>query len=269
MKTASHSLVVAMPLAVVLATAAPSALADIAGFPIPGWQLNQWDGASGSPVNPPESITLTTGTSGQSRSAFYTTRQDITTFEASFTYTFTGNANGRMGAAFVLHNSPEGPEAVAYGTLSGVTTNFGYTDGRGTFGNRSVAISLESGYSGAGSSATGVYTYGSFGGGSTPTSPIQFSSGNPIDVTIAYNGFLLSMTARDTVTGSLFTAPLVAIDLSTVLNDGSAFVGFTGSTNTNAGTSQTFSNFRYTTVPAPAAGGLLAAGLLVAVRRRR
>lgn len=252
----------------VAASLTATAHADIIGFPIPGWKVNQWDGASASPVNPPHSITLTTTTSGQSRSTFNTARQDISQFAASFTYTFSGTASSRMGAAFVLHNRPAGAETVATGLASGVSTNLGYSDLWGTFGGRSVAVTIESAYSGAGSSSSGVYTGGNFGGGSSSTLPLAFSSGNPIDFNITYNGFLLRMTAEDTVTGAVYNAPAIAIDLPSILGDGQAFVGFTGSTNGNTGTSQTFSNFRFTGIPAPASLPVLGMAAFASRRRR-
>ncbi len=257
------------PRAVILAVGGAGLLgapasADIVGFPIPGWSVNRWDSASASPVNPPSSITLTTGTIGQIRSAFHTTRQSIAQFEAGFTYAFTGAASAPMGAAFVLHNHVDGAAAVARGS-----GNLGYTDFWGTFNGASAAVSLESGYQSVSSSASGVYTGGAFGGGSGDTAPVVLSSGHAIDVTITYNGFLLGMTARDTVTGSVYAAPLVAIDLQTVLGSNLAYVGFTGTTGTNAGTSQAFSNFYFTSVPVPGSAAVLAIGLLATSPRRR
>jgi hypothetical protein len=231
--------------------------------------VNQWDGASASPVNPPHSITLTTTTTGQSRSAFFTTRQQISDFQVDFTYTFTGSASSKMGAAFVLQNVSAGAGAVAVGSASGVATNVGYSDLFGTFGGQSVAISLETSYLAPGSSSTGVFTGGSFGGGSPTTGSVVFSSGNPIDVSIGYNGSLLAMSAHDTVTGAIYNAPLVPLNLEGILGDGFAYVGFTGSTNGNADTTQTFSNFRFTSIPAPSSLCLLAAGTVCGARRRR
>lgn len=241
--------------------------AGIVGFPIPGWQVNQSDGASASPVNPPESITLTTTTTGQSRSMFFTARQDITQFQTDFTYTFTGSTSNRMGAAFVLHNRPGGAGTVAAPLVSGISTNFGYSDFFGNFSGQSMALSLESSYLSPGSSSTGVYTGGVVGGGASNTSPLIFSSGHPIDVSITYNGVLLRMSATDTVTGSVFQAPTVALNLPSILGSNLAYVGFTGSTNNNAGTTQTFSNFRYS-VPAPAALPVLALGGAISLGRR-
>ncbi len=256
-------------LAIAGLTASPAS-ADITGFPIPQWKVNQWDTAAKGPVNPPKSITLTTGTSNQSRSMFYEPeKQNITEFLATFTYQFTGISPGPMGAAFVLHNMPTGASTVAKGEWSGVKTNFGYTDGTGTFQGPSVAVTLESSYLGTGSSSSGVYSGGGFGGGSPSTGPVNLFSGNPIDVTIQYQNKLLAFTATDTVTGASYAAGLVQIDIPAIVGSNMAMVGFTGSTNNNAGTSQTFSNFSFTAVPTPASGSLLVMAGLMAMRRRR
>ncbi len=258
-------------LALVCLASTPT-LADITGFPVqPGWQVNQWDSASLPIVNAPKSITLTTGTGNQSRSMFYEpAKQGVDQFQAKFTYQFAGTAApGPMGAAFVLHNMPPGPSTVAKGEWSGVKTNFGYTDGTGTFQGPSLAITLESSYLSPGSSSSGVYTGGGFGGGSPATGSVNIFSGNPIDIAISYTGGLLSWTAKDTVTGSTYNGPTYQLDIPAILGGPTAWVGFTASTNNNAGTSQTFSNFSYTTVPSPAAGGLLMLAGLAASRRRR
>lgn len=250
-------------------SAAQHAQADIVGFPIPGWQVNRSDGASASPVNPPNSITLTTTTTNQSRSMFFTARQDVTQFQVDFTYMFTGSTPSRMGAAFVLHNTFAGASAAAAPSVSGIATNFGYSDFFGNFNGQSIALSLESSYLSAGSSSTGIYTGGSVGGGATSTSPVSFSSGSPIDVRITYDGLLLRMRATDTITGAVFNAPAAAINIPSIVGGNLAYVGFTGSTNNNTGTTQTFSNFAYS-VPTPAALGIASlAGFCGIARRRR
>lgn len=248
---------------------ATTANADINGLPIPGWQVNQWDSAALSPVNPPHSITLTTNTNGQSRSMFYETRQDISRFRVEYTYTFTGEQLHPMGAAFVLHNRPAGASAVATGSASGVSTNFGYSDLFGAFSGPSLAVSMQSGYLGAGSSSSGVYTGGSVAGGSTSTGLLNFFSGNPIEVEIDYDGTLLSMMATDTVSGEAFQLGLVAIDIESLMGGSLAYVGFTGSTNNNIGTSQTISDFSFVTVPTSGTLGVISAGVLAMTRRRR
>jgi len=256
-------------IALVIAVGATTAHADITGFPIPGWQVNQWDSAAQSPVNPPESITLTTATRVQSRSMFHETTQDISRFQVEYTYQFSGTQQSIMGAAFVLHDKPAGANAVAVGSASGVNTNFGYSDLFGAFNGPSLAVSMQSGYLSADSSSTGVYTGGSVGGGSTSTGLLNFFSGNLIDVSIDYNGSLLRMTALDTTTGESFASSAVQIDIPALMGGSLAYVGFTGSTNNNVDTTQTFSNFRFTSVPAPSVTTLLAMGIAGAARRRR
>lgn len=245
----------------------PLASADIIGLPIPGWQVNRWDAGSASPVDPPSSITLTTNTSAQSRSMFYATKQSVTKFQASFTYRFTGTATSSMGAAFVLHNQGPGASTVAAAMVSGVPTQLGYFDENGAFKSKSLAITLQAGYLGAGSSSTGVYTGGSVGGGSTSSGPVNFFSGNAIRVIITYDGALLSMKATDLVTGSVFNGPKSAINIASFVGGSSAFVGFTGSTNSNSGTTQTISDFSYL-VPSPGTTALLLP-LAFGIRRRR
>lgn len=243
------------------------ASADIIGLPIPGWQVNRWDAASASPVDPPSSITLTTNTSGQSRSMFHVTKQSVAKFQASFTYRFTGTASSTMGAAFVLHNESGGATAVSAASVSGVPTQLGYFDSDGTFKGKSLAVTLQAGYLGAGSSSTGVYTGGSVGGGSTSTGPVNFFSGHAIRVVISYDGALLSMKATDLITGLVFNGPKSAINISSFVGGSSAFVGFTGSTNSNSGTTQTISDFSYL-VPSPGTTALLLP-LAFGIRRRR
>lgn len=238
--------------------------AEINGFPIPGWQLNQLDAASAPPVNPPQSITITTSTINQRRSAFYTTKQDISQFHASFTYQFTGSSSTIMGAAFVIQNVNLGAGAVGNGS------HFAYTDPFAVFGGRSLAVALQSSYLSAGSSSTGVYTGGAVDAASSiSTSPVNFFSGHPIDFSVDYNGALLRMTAQDTVTGLIYEAPTTAQNLPSIMGGSLAYIGFTASTNGNSGTTQTFSNFVFTSVPSPGAAGLLCLAGIATNRRRR
>ena len=225
--------------------------ADIIGFPIPQWDLNQWDSASPSPVSPPDSIALTTTTTGQSRSAFFTQRQDVSQFEVDFTYTSLAPHRARWGQ--LLCSKMWRPVMTRWhGFCLRGADQSRLLGSLGTFatGGGSLAVSLETSYFGAGSSGSGVYSDGRFGGGSSDTSPLAFSSGNPIDVTIRYDGALLGMTAHDTVSGALYEAPLIALDIPAMVGDNLAYVGFTGSTNSNSGTTQTLSNFHYRAIPA-------------------
>lgn len=98
-------------------------------------------------------------------------------------------------------------------------------------------------------------------------------SGHDIAVTLGYNGSILAQTMRDTVTGAEFTRNIIVGDLSAVLGGGTAYVGFTASTTAGScsgnAADQYFSDFRFTSVPAPGVGVLLAGSLLASARRRR
>lgn len=247
--------------------AAASARADIMGFgDFSGFSINQDDNASGPTISS-NTIHLTNQASGESRSIFHNTPQDITQFVASFTYRATGTPVGGFGSAFVLQNSGNGPNTVARAVVSGVTTRFGYSDFFGTF-NRSVAVSLEHGSLGAGSSSTARYSNGAVGGGSNSTTPLILLSGNPIDVTLTYNGTLLHESLVDTVTGDSF-AISYPVDIPSIVNGSTAYVGITASTNNNTATNQFFSNLQFTSIPEPATLSLLAFASLAMLRRRR
>lgn len=119
----------------------------------------------------------------------------------------------------------------------------------------------------SGSSSSAVYTDGQVGGGSTGTTPLDLFAGRSIEVTVSYDGSLLHTHMLDPVSGSVFDS-WSPIDIAAFVGGETAYVGFTASTNGNAATDQYFSNFRFTTVPAPATLPLLGA-LALGARRRR
>ena len=81
------------------------ARADIIGFgDFSDFTINQ-DDSGAAPTISNGTIHLTGQASFESRSIFCNTRQDISQFTASFTYTPSGYANDPAGACFVLQNS--------------------------------------------------------------------------------------------------------------------------------------------------------------------
>lgn len=250
--------------------AAHAAQANIVGFgDFSQFSINQADGASAPNPNPAtNSIRLVTGTSQQSRSIFFQQRQAVSAFSASFNYWITGTPTSPMGATFTIQNSTQGANTVAVPEVSGVTTQFGYRDFFGTFG-RSVAVSLESGSLGSGSSSSAVYTNASVSGGSIATGPVNLFSGNRILVHIDYNGTFLRTRMTDTVTGQVSADQFFAVNLESTLQSSTGFIGFTASSNNNVGVDQYFSDLQFTQVPSPMSAALLALGGVTCLRRRR
>ena len=84
------------------------------------------------------------------------------------------------------------------------------------------------------------------------TSPVAFSSMDPIGVVLSYNGstHVLTENLTDLTTSATYSASYTS-DLTSVLGAGTALVGFTA--GTGAGTStQTVSDFLFSsTVPEP------------------
>src|SRR5262249_48428101 len=145
---------------------------------------------------------LTSPAQGEARSVFYHVPQGVTGFTASFTYQVL-NAHtafaGGCGAAFVLQNSPGGVSAIGTGPLaySGIAS--------------SAAVTLEL-YTG--SSASGYYTNGNVTGGSPNTGTVSLFSGDPINVTLQFDGALLHESMVDTVTQASYTpSPFIASNL--------------------------------------------------------
>jgi len=257
-------------IATVVGCFASNSFADIAGFgDFSAFSINKSDGAS-SPV-PDEltgSILLTGTTTNESRSIFAEARQSIDEFTASFTYRAAGPPNpataGGFGATFILQNSAFGAETVAPWNTG---PTFGYGGTFVPFAN-SIAVSLEFGQPGAGTSASGVYTGGLVTGGSTSMS-VDLYSGNPIGVVITYNGTLLKVEISDALAGTSFTQS-AALDIAAEVGDSLAYVGFAANTGNNTTASSEFSNFRFTSsVPAPSAVSLLGLAGVCCVRRRR
>lgn len=263
MAVATRRLALSLALSV---AAGPLALADIAGFgDFTGFSINQ-DDASAAPSLAIGRIGLTNRAARESRSIFYNTKQDITQFTASYTFEALGTPASPFGACFVMQNSSAGPLSVARYHASGIFTQFGYSDLFGVFG-RSSAVSMEYASLAAGSSSTGLYRDGQVGGGSSSTNPVNLFSGHPIDVSLVYNGTILRQTFTDRVTGQSFER-LSAVNLPSIVQGTTAYVGFVATSGNNANTEQWFSNFSFT-VPAPGGVGVIGLGAIAGLRRRR
>ena len=216
---------------------------------------------SASPTVFPGKIELTNNGTAENRSIFYNTPQSISSFSASFTYQeVNGNSDTAQGATFVVQNTLQGVHAVG-GGLAG----FGYEALSGG-DPHSAAVSLEL----TNPTGTALYNGGNImPGGANHTSPVNLLSGNPIHVSLSYNGTVLNETLLDTVTNAQIGFSYL-INLTHVIGSSTAYVGFTAETDFSPD-QQYFSDFQFNAVPEPTSLVLLCIGatLFVASRYRR
>lgn len=231
------------PLRLLAAAAAVALLpapaeADIIGFgDFSGFTINQTDTGS-APTISNGSILLTNQNAFENRSIFCNARQGISQFTASFTYTLSGYANDVAGACFVLQDSTAA--ATACGTYN--------LAAGGISPSAEISLEIRNGNPGW----SGFYTNGNIGGGSPSTSPVNLYSGDPINVTLTYNGSILHENLLDTVTAASYDASYVT-NLPSILGRSDAFVGITANSgDVNCRAAQNFSNFHFTSsVPEP------------------
>jgi hypothetical protein len=111
------------------------------------------------------------------------------------------------------------------------------------------------------------------GGGSIATGAVDLFSGNPIQVTLTYDGAVLHQTLLDTVTLDSFEKTF-DVDIPLLAGGTTAFVGFTAANNSNAsmpGVNQYISDFHFegAAVPEPSSVLLLLIGVGVTCGIRR
>ncbi|MBV9852209.1 MAG: GH92 family glycosyl hydrolase [Armatimonadetes bacterium] len=186
-------------------------------------------------------LTLTDGGPHEAASAFGSAPQRIRAFRATFTYqaTHLGGPNppgGGDGAAFVVQNDPHGVRA-----LGSDGNALGYGGGADQI-TRSGALRLSI----FPDSGEGV----GIGGASEPygdTGGVDLRSGHPIQVTLDYDGAVLTETLKDQTTGDAATEEH-ALDLPAAVGGDTALVGFTGASG-DATAAQAVSGFAFTVLP--------------------
>ena len=202
-------------------------------------------------------LALTDNVNLERRSAFDTTRQDITRFEVHFQYQATpyaGAAGFGDGATFTIENDPTGAKAVGN---SG--SGLGY---EGITSSVAVELNVFSVFNGAGTFLGINGTTGATQGGYLPTGVVSLLAGDPIGVDLFYNGTTLRETLTDLTTAASFQISYT-VNIPAIVGGTTAYIGFTGGTGL-ATANQTIGNFAMV-VPEPASLSLLTCiGLMIA-----
>jgi len=193
-------------------------------------------------------LQLTTGFY-QGMSAFLDDPLYIGAFRAAFTYQDVGGG-GADGTVFVLQNSPAGPWA-----LGGGGGEIGYAPTV----SPSVGLVLNI-YSGApGGRGFSVGINGSLNLPYASTAPVDLASGDPIAVSVGYDGSSISLTLSNKVTHGTFAAS-APLDIPTTVGANTAYVGFTAGSG-GLLSNQRVTDFTFTSLPAitiaPVGGNLV------------
>lgn len=194
-------------------------------------------------------LELTNGGTNQAGSAFSTSAIDITRFVTQFTFQTTAGANTGDGFTFTIQGV--GPKAL--GSRGGALGYSIQTNGAGTSIGQSVAIKFDLlSNSGEGNDSTGLYTNGALptnaGSINLVPSGIDLHSGDPMLVTMTYDGTTLTVNLTDTVTNKTATQSY-AVNIPSFVGGTTAFVGFTGGTGVTTA-KQDILNWTY--LPRPA-----------------
>ena len=175
-------------------------------------------------------------------SAWYVSPVNVQSFTTNFTLQFP-SPTAANGVTFTIQNQPPassdssilyvsgGPNAVGNNQ-----TGLGYSGSTGDVGGQiaglfSSAAVIFDVFNGSGD-LTGLYTNGANPVGSSidmTSSGRLLRSGNPLNVTLAYNGTTLTMTIMDTKTKASFSKSWT-IDIPATVGGSTAYVGFTGAT---------------------------------------
>ena len=200
----------------------------------PNWVFN------GSAAAYADGVQLVSNSTNQAGSAWFGTKQTISSFHCSFTFNVAGSAAGE-GLTFCMQNvgtSALGSSGASLGYASTITS--------------SAAIKFDF-YSDAGenSNSTGYYT-----GGATPTTSgsqsigtnPNLNGGDTMHCTLSYNGTTLTEVLTDEDTGTSYTKSYV-VNISTAVGASTAYVGFTGSTGSSSSTKSTINVTDFTFGP--------------------
>jgi formylglycine-generating enzyme required for sulfatase activity len=178
-----------------------------------GWTLNGGATMTGN------TIALTVGALDTSRSAFLNNKQDVTAFHIVFFYQDVSGAGSADGVTFCIQNDPRGATALGGGSGG---SSLGYENI-----TPSVALAMN---------IFDPYTRGiAFAQNGMRVTPYQSllpnvdigGNTNIIQVNVDYNGTVMTMTFKDTVTGGIASTNWT-VNIPSVVGGSTAYVGFTG-----------------------------------------
>jgi hypothetical protein len=199
-----------------------------------GWVLQ---GAGFTPTISGNALELTDNNGSEGTCAFYVTAQYADGFNASFTYTASGN-QAADGTCFIIQNSTAGTNALGAGG-----------GGLGYFGiSNSVALQINL-YQIVGIAfGTNGNTYGN-GGGTIygPTGGVLVNSGDPINFKLKWVNGVLTVNMKDTVSLQTFTTNYPVGPLSAITGSSLGYIGFSGGDG-GATSIQTVSGFQFQSV---------------------
>jgi hypothetical protein len=209
---------------------------EITSAPLSIGNGGSWSFNGGASLVSSGTVQLTDGNYNQAQSSFFDALVDIDAFKASFTYQDLTGPSSADGWAFVLQNSPDGPDALGQDAgglgFSGITPSVALTFN--LYSGTGIGMAFE----------TNSLSY-VFGGNSAyiSTSPVNFNSGDPINVTMTYLDGIVSVTLTDQNTLQSYATSYTA-NLPGLLGGHMAYVGFSGATGAIT-SQQQVSNFSF------------------------
>jgi hypothetical protein len=203
-----------------------------------------------STLTPNTVARLTDGGGSEAGSVFTKTKVSDTSFTTTFTlqvHSVTGSGDSLL---FVLQNDPRG--AAAVGRQGGGGGYDGITN--------SIGVKFDFYSHGTHTSLTGLFT-----GGQLPDSGdlldgdvalvgINLASGDPIQVTLTYNGTTLTEFVRDTITGATFTHDYL-VNIAQIVGGNTAYAGFTAGTGGDTAVMD-IQSWTYQAIPVPPVASL-------------
>ena len=181
-------------------------------------------------------LQLTTGLTGEAGSAWYYQPINIQAFTSEFSFQLSNPAG--EGFTFAI----QGDNNTSLGTAG---SGLGY---QGIANSIAIKFDLDNA-AGEGADSTGLYT-----NGASPTVPaidlsttgIDLHSDDTFDVSLTYNGTILSMVISDMITGAAYSTSWT-VNIPSTVGGNTAYVGFTGGTS-GLTSSQKIETWIYTTV---------------------